>query len=263
MIGLLQVDITVARRALAETDPPLSLTAYVVACVGRVAARYPEVHAYRDWRGRLIEHHYADIQVLIEVPTDDGPFGLVHIVRDADVRTVADISAELRAVKANPSRTGNGRLRDTLAPVLGRAPGVYPAMYAVMSRSRRVHNAIGTMQVTAIGMFAGGGGFANALPSLASLALVVGGISTRLVDVDGRIETVELLDLTVTIDHNVVDGAPATRFAPYRAPPRVHAASTMWRRTASRLRSPVTSSMALSSLAQSAHSRGAARRGDP
>jgi pyruvate/2-oxoglutarate dehydrogenase complex dihydrolipoamide acyltransferase (E2) component len=86
-------------------------------------------------------------------------------------------------------------------------------MYAVMSRSHRVHDAIGTVQVTALGMFADGGGFAIAPPSLASLTVVVGGISTSPVAVDGHIGTMELLDLTVSIDHNVVDGAPATRFA--------------------------------------------------
>ena len=101
----------------------------------------------------------------------------------------------------------------TLAPALGRVPGLYRAMYAVMSRSHRVHGAIGTVQVTALGMFAGGGGFAIAPPSLASLAVVVGGISSSPVLVDGHIQTHDLLDLTVTIDHNVVDGAPATRFA--------------------------------------------------
>jgi pyruvate/2-oxoglutarate dehydrogenase complex dihydrolipoamide acyltransferase (E2) component len=213
MTGLFQVDITMARRKLAETEPPLSLTGFVVACVGRAAANHPQVHAYRDWRGRLVEHRHADIQVLIEVSTHQGPFGLVHVVRDADIRSVAEISAEIRAVKGRPASTGNGRLLDTLAPALGRAPGLYRAMYAVMSRSHHVHNAIGTVQVTALGMFAGGGGFAIAPPSLASLAVVVGGISTRPVEVDGHLETLELLDLTVTIDHNVVDGAPATRFA--------------------------------------------------
>ncbi|MCU1618163.1 MAG: 2-oxoacid dehydrogenase acyltransferase (Catalytic domain) [Modestobacter sp.] len=212
MTGLFQVDITQARRRLAETDPPLSLTAYVVACVGRAAADHPQVHAYRDWRGRLVEHRHVDVQVLIEVPTDQGPFGLVHVVRDADIRSVAEISIEIRAVKAHPSSTGNGRLLDTLAPTLGRVPGLYRGMYAVMSRSHRVHDAIGTVQVTALGMFADGGGFAIAPPSLASLAIVVGGISTSPVEVDGHIATIELLDLTVTIDHNVVDGAPATRF---------------------------------------------------
>lgn len=211
MTGLFQVDITTARRMLAETDPPLSLTAYVVACVGRAAANHPEVHAYRDWRGRLVEHNHVDVQVLIEVPTDQGPFGLVHVIRDADIRSVAEISVEIRAVKAHPPSTGNGRLLDTLAPTLGRLPGLYRAMYAVMSRSHRVHDAIGTVQVTALGMFAGGGGFAIAPPTLASLAVVVGGISS--LQVDGHVETLDQLDLTVTIDHNVVDGAPAARFA--------------------------------------------------
>jgi pyruvate/2-oxoglutarate dehydrogenase complex dihydrolipoamide acyltransferase (E2) component len=212
MTGLFQVDITTARRLLAETTPPLSLTAYVVACVGRAAANRPEVHAYRDWRGRLVEHRHVDIQVLIEVPTSHGPFALVHVVADADLRSVADITAEIRAIKAQPAATGNRRLLDTLAPALGRIPGLYRSMYAVMGRSHRVRNAIGTVQVTALGMFADGGGFAIAPPTLASLAVVVGGISKSPVEVDGHIEARELLDLTVSIDHNVVDGAPATRF---------------------------------------------------
>lgn len=38
MIGLLQVDVTRVRQVLAQDDSPLSLTAYVVACVGRAAA---------------------------------------------------------------------------------------------------------------------------------------------------------------------------------------------------------------------------------
>jgi pyruvate/2-oxoglutarate dehydrogenase complex dihydrolipoamide acyltransferase (E2) component len=213
MTGLFQVEITAARRALAENEPPLSLTAFIIACVGRAAAKHPQVHAYRDWRGRLVEHRHVDVQVLIEVPTEHGPFGLVHVVRDADIRGVAEITEEIRAVQARPASTKNGRLLDTVAPSLGRIPGLYRAMYAVMGRSHRVHDASGTVQVTALGMFADGGGFAIAPPSLASLTVVVGGISQRPVAVDGHLDTVDLLDLTVTIDHNVVDGAPATRFA--------------------------------------------------
>jgi pyruvate/2-oxoglutarate dehydrogenase complex dihydrolipoamide acyltransferase (E2) component len=213
MTGLFQVDITSARRMLSDAEPPLSLTAFIVACVGRAAASHPQVHAYRDWRGRLVEHRHVDIQVLIEVPTGRGAFGLVHVVRDADVRSVADISTEIRAVKADPAGAGSGRLLHTLAPALGRVPGLYRSMYAVMSRSHHAREAIGTVQVSAIGMFAAGGGFAIAPPTLASLAVVVGGISTRPVEVDGHLETIELLDLAVTVDHNVVDGAPATRFA--------------------------------------------------
>jgi pyruvate/2-oxoglutarate dehydrogenase complex dihydrolipoamide acyltransferase (E2) component len=212
MHGLFDVDVTTARRVLAEAVPPVSLTAFVVASVGRAAAMHPQVHAYRDWRGRLVEHRHVDVQTLIEVPTSQGPFGLVHVVRDADLRSAAEISSELRSVKTDAAATTTGRLLNTLAPAAGRLPGLYRAMYAAMSRSHRVHLATGTVQVTAVGMFADGGGFAIAPPTLASLVVVVGGLSKRPRVVGERIEVREVLDLTVTIDHNIVDGAPATRF---------------------------------------------------
>jgi pyruvate/2-oxoglutarate dehydrogenase complex dihydrolipoamide acyltransferase (E2) component len=209
MHGLIDVDVTTARRLLAESDPPLSMTAFVVASLGRAAAAHPEVHAFRDWRGRLVQHRHVDVQTLVEVPTEHGPFGLVHVIRDADLRGVAEISAELRAVKAG---SAGGQLLDTAAAALGRVPGLYRAMYAVMSRSRRARLATGTVQVTAVGMFGGGGGFAIAPPTLASLVVVVGGLSRRPRAVDDHIEIRDVLDLTVTVDHNVVDGGPATRF---------------------------------------------------
>jgi pyruvate/2-oxoglutarate dehydrogenase complex dihydrolipoamide acyltransferase (E2) component len=212
MHGLLDVDVTDARRLLAQHDPPLSMTAFVVAAVARAVAAHPEVHAYRDWRGRLVQHRHVDVQTLVEVPTRQGPFGLVHVVRDADIRDVGAISAELRAIKAEPFASSSGRLLERLTPVAGRVPGLFPAMYAVMSRSVRAHELTGTVQVTAVGMFAGGGGFALAPPTLASTLVVVGGSSRRPRVVDDEIVVRDVLDLTVTVDHNVVDGAPATRF---------------------------------------------------
>jgi pyruvate/2-oxoglutarate dehydrogenase complex dihydrolipoamide acyltransferase (E2) component len=61
-------------------------------------------------------------------------------------------------------------------------------------------------------MFAGGGGFAIAPPTLASVTVVVGGLSRRPRVVGDEVGIRDVLDLTVTIDHDVVDGAPAARF---------------------------------------------------
>jgi pyruvate/2-oxoglutarate dehydrogenase complex dihydrolipoamide acyltransferase (E2) component len=212
MHGLFEVDVTDARRSLAAHDPPSSTTAVVVAAVARAAAAHPAVHAYRDWRGRLVEHTYVDVQTLVEISTPEGPFGLVHVVRDADVRSVAEITAELREVKSHPASTASGRALARFAPAAGRAPGVLPLMYAVLARSVRAHLRTGTVQVTAVGMFAGGSGFAIAPPTLASLVVVVGGLDRRPRAVGDEVVVRDVLDLTVTIDHAVVDGAPATRF---------------------------------------------------
>ena len=74
------------------------------------------------------------------------------------------------------------------------------------------HLPLVAVAVTAVGMFARGGGFAIAPLALMSLQVVVGGISERSRIIDGHVEARTVLDLTVTIDHNVVDGAPAARF---------------------------------------------------
>jgi pyruvate/2-oxoglutarate dehydrogenase complex dihydrolipoamide acyltransferase (E2) component len=82
----------------------------------------------------------------------------------------------------------------------------------VLGRSVQARLRAGTVQVTAVGMFAGGSGFAIAPPTICSLVVVVGGLSRRPRADGDRVVIRDVLDLTVTIDHNVVDGAPAARF---------------------------------------------------
>lgn len=87
-------------------------------------------------------------------------------------------------------------------------------MYAVMARSVAARQRIGTVAVTAVGMFAGGGGFGITSLSLMSLEVIVGGMSQRPRVIDGQVTVRDVLDLTVAIDHNVVDGAPAAASPP-------------------------------------------------
>jgi pyruvate/2-oxoglutarate dehydrogenase complex dihydrolipoamide acyltransferase (E2) component len=86
-------------------------------------------------------------------------------------------------------------------------------MYAVMARSVAARQRIGTVAVTAVGMFAGGGGLGITSLSLMSLEIIVGGVSQRPRVIEGQVTVRDVLDLTIAIDHNVVDGAPAARFA--------------------------------------------------
>jgi pyruvate/2-oxoglutarate dehydrogenase complex dihydrolipoamide acyltransferase (E2) component len=213
MYGLVDVDVTIANRLLAGHDPPSSLTAFVVATVARAVAAHPEVHAYRNWRGQLVTHHYVDVATMVEIPTAQGLFALPHVLRDADVRGVPELTAELRRVKREPSASFSGRWLERTGPAATRIPGALPAMYAVMTRSVAVRQRVGTVAVTSVGMFAGGGGFGITPLSLMSVEVVVGGMSRRPQVVDGQTAIRDVLDLTLVIDHNVVDGAPAARFS--------------------------------------------------
>lgn len=210
--GLLQVDVSEARRRLRAHDPPLSLTAYVVACVARAAAAHPEVHAYKDWRGRLATPTYVDVGVLLETATPSGPVPVGHLLHDADVRQVADLSAEIRSVQADPAMS-NGARKFWQTDALARIPGLVPLFLRAIGGTRHLRAAAGTVGVSSIGMFGRGGGIAIGIPTMHTLGVTVGGMSERPWIVDGRIQARTILDLTISIDHDLVDGAPAARFA--------------------------------------------------
>jgi pyruvate/2-oxoglutarate dehydrogenase complex dihydrolipoamide acyltransferase (E2) component len=70
----------------------------------------------------------------------------------------------------------------------------------------------GTVGITSVGMFGEGHSGWGLTPTAQSLALTVGSIAWKPAVVEGRIEPREILNLTVMFNHDVIDGAPATRF---------------------------------------------------
>jgi len=69
----------------------------------------------------------------------------------------------------------------------------------------------GTVAVTAVGMFGKGGGWGIPITSH-PLDVTIGGIGEKPGIIDGRIAVREVLNLTISVDHDLVDGAPAARF---------------------------------------------------
>ncbi len=215
MHGLIEVDITEAAQRL--TNSGLSFTAFVVASVARAVARHPEVHAYRDWLGRIVVHRYVDVTTLIEVQTEDvqtedGFFPLAHLVRDADVRSVTEISDEIRSSQRNPIATVEGRRLTRFARVGGRIPLLAWIFYLAMSRSTKMRRVAGTVSVSSVGMFGGGPGHGIGFPTVLSLSILVGGRARRPIAAGDEVMVREVVDLTITFDHNTVDGGPAARF---------------------------------------------------
>jgi hypothetical protein len=61
-------------------------------------------------------------------------------------------------------------------------------------------------------MFGNGAGWGIPPAAATTLMLTVGGIGEKQVVVDGHVAVREYLSLTISFDHDIVDGAPAARF---------------------------------------------------
>ena len=69
------------------------------------------------------------------------------------------------------------------------------------------------MVFTSVGMFGSGGGWGIGFLPTHTLGLTVGGIVEKPGIYDGQVAAREYLHLTLAFDHDIVDGAPAARFA--------------------------------------------------
>ena len=70
---------------------------------------------------------------------------------------------------------------------------------------------MGTVAVTSVGMFGKGGGWGFSLP-WNTLTVTLGGIAEKPGFVEGKVEARQYLDMTLSFDHDIVDGAPIARF---------------------------------------------------
>lgn len=211
--GLLEFDITGARQAIrqhkAETGESLSFTAFIVTCLGKAIASQPSVQAYRDWRNRLFL--FSDVDVVIMIETEKDGVALPHIVRGANRKSFRQIHDEIRAVQAKPVRSEQKR---GLAQWGARAPRFVRDLFywGLRKNPRLFKKHAGTVVVTAVGMFGKGGGWGIGFLPMHTLGLTLGGIAQKPALENGQIVAREYLSVTLSFDHDIVDGAPAARF---------------------------------------------------
>jgi pyruvate/2-oxoglutarate dehydrogenase complex dihydrolipoamide acyltransferase (E2) component len=218
IMALIEVDVTEPRRRIREhkeqSGESLSFTAFVLACLGKAIEENKYFHARRDIWGRLILFDDVDCTTMIEIELQGQKFPLAHIIRGINRRSLHSIHAEIRDVQANPERSGSlERPRWMMAGFLLLPAFVRDIFYGVVARAPRLFKQqAGTVMVTAVGMFGSGSGWGIGTGSIYTTLLLLGGIAEKPGLVDGRIAAREYLGLTVEVDHDIIDGAPAARF---------------------------------------------------
>jgi pyruvate/2-oxoglutarate dehydrogenase complex dihydrolipoamide acyltransferase (E2) component len=212
--GFLELDVTEAKILLKTTTlkdgQPLSFTAFIVSSFARAIQQHPKVQAFRDIYGRLVVFHDVDVSTLVE-PSPGAP-AIPHIIRNAQSRSVSDISEEIRSVQANPHPWGKS---ERAMAIGSRMPRFIRLLYMnLMKLNPETFKKIaGTTVVSSIGMFGKRGGWGIGFLAYHTLGLLAGGIAVKPMAYKEAISLRECLYLTLSFDHDLVDGAPAARFS--------------------------------------------------
>lgn len=212
-----EADVTAPRRIIrdhkAETGEGLSFTAFIAHSLATAVAENKAVNAYRRGRRRMVIFDDVDVNTMVEREVGGRRMGTPNVIRAADKKTFRQIHDQIRAAQAGKVEETRGMEWFRWAALFGRLPTFVrmTVWRALMRNPHAVKRFAGTVALTAVGMFGRRAGWGMTIPFL-TVNVVVGGISSKPLLVEGELREREVLCLTVSFDHEVVDGAPAARF---------------------------------------------------
>ncbi|MDR1932312.1 MAG: 2-oxo acid dehydrogenase subunit E2 [Spirochaetales bacterium] len=167
-----------AREKLAAENIKVSYTDLLVKLTAKALLEFPRLNCSVDGNS-IIYKHYVNMGVAVAV--EDGL--LVPVVRDAHLKGLAEISAEIKSL-AKSAREG------TLNP---------DALQG------------GSFTITNLGMY-GIESFSPIINQPEVAILGVNAMSDTVVAIDGEMRIRPVMKLSLTADHRVVDGAVAAQF---------------------------------------------------
>jgi pyruvate dehydrogenase E2 component (dihydrolipoamide acetyltransferase) len=167
------------RKQLKElTETKISFNDFVVKATAKALKEHKSINA--SWLGDKIRY-YNYVNMGVAVAIDEGL--VVPVIRNADTKALSNIATEIRELA--------GRAKERkLTP-------------DEMSGN--------TFTISNLGMF-GIDEFTAIINAPDACILAVGGISPRLVLVDGEVKESKFMKVTLSCDHRVVDGASGAKF---------------------------------------------------
>lgn len=169
----------VARKDInADPDVKISFNDIVIKAVAGALRKHPMINS--SWKGDTIEVH-QDINIGVAVAVDDGL--VVPVIRNADTKPMSMINAEVKEL-AGKARTK----KITPQEMQGN-----------------------TFTISNLGMF-GIEEFTAIINSPDACILAVGAIIQKAIVKDGEVAVGNMMKVTLSCDHRVVDGATGAQF---------------------------------------------------
>ena len=220
--GLLEVDVTAAIaqiRKLRAEGREISFFAWMVKAISTAIAENRYIHALAGKKHHTVVFEDIDISIMVEKVVEGNRVPLPLLIRKTNEKTVEAIHAEIQAAQSQQIKDESDYVltEDKIPRSLMRLYYTLPQwmrLFLIKRILRNPHRSkamMGTAIITSVGTAGHLSGWI--IPkAMHNLCFALGPIVKKPWVVAKRIEIRDILHLTVLVDHDVVDGAPAARF---------------------------------------------------
>lgn len=216
--ALLEFDVTDNRKHLKELRKKgenISFNGWLISVIGQTLAHHPEAAAYLFSKKKLILFDDINVAFLVEKSLAGSKVPIPLVIEKADKKSASEISLEIEKAK-NTHFSENG-------VVINQKPSLSERIYYhlpgflrravwrfMLSNPKFAFRKMGNVSVTSVGMIGKiNGWFIH--KSVHPLSFGVGSIIRKPLVVDSDIKIREVLNMTILIDHDVIDGAQMVR----------------------------------------------------
>lgn len=215
---MLEFDVTESRaklRDLRKRGTAISFNAWLIKAIGSVLHKHPEAAAYLCNKKKLIIFNDINVSMIVEKKSGDSKVPIPLVIEKANEKTAREITLEIENAKnqqLNPDDIVLKKQSTTYQRLYYHLPGFLRRLFWILllKNPKAAFRTMGNVAVTSIGMMGKiNGWFIH--KSVHPVSFGVGSILKKPVVVDNEIKVREILNMTILVDHDVIDGAPMIR----------------------------------------------------
>ncbi len=221
IVGLVEADVTVARQRIREaiqSGQKIGFSSWIVKLIADTIVENKSVHAINFSRKKQVLFSDVDISIPIEREVRGMKVPLVGVIRSANTRSLTSIHEEIQAMKRTTVESeidyvlAEKNTRRSSKLFFGMPQWIRLIVWKILLRTPfSIKRNIGTAMVTNVGMTGNFSGWI--IPrSIHDLCIGLESICRKPWVHDGRIEIRNIFNLTILVDHDVVDRLPAAKF---------------------------------------------------
>ena len=219
VIVLLEIDITESRKKIKDhkkNKEQISFFAWLIKAISKSIKENITVAAFLKGKRKLIEFNDINISVAVEKEINGNRVPIPLVVEKTNEKTVREISSQISKAKEQTLTNKDIVLRrksNRLEHIYYLLPGFIRRMFwfYLIKHPHFAFNKMGNVSVTSVSRI--GGANAWFIPiSVHPICFGIGNVIKKPVVRNDNIEIREVLNMTVLLDHDVVDGMKMARF---------------------------------------------------
>lgn len=217
--ALLEVDVTVSRekiRNIKASGNSISFTAWLIHVISRTIKGHEQVAGYLRGKSKVLIFNNINVSIIVEKRINGQWVPVPLIIEKAHERSVESIARQIREAREKELtdkdivlHARSGRIERAYY----RLPGWVRRLFwkYLLNHPRLAFKKMGNVAITSVGMMGKVQGWFIPI-SVHPICFGISSMVKKPVVRDDKIEIRDILNMTVLIDHDVVDGAPMARF---------------------------------------------------